>query len=130
MVIEKRDKNRKLFRDKHVEVVTVLRDDTVLRGEIEVKTSLRIEGSYEGKIICHGYLHLDKNSVVKADVEADVILVEGTVHGNIHAHHRAELAATAEVYGDVTTHKLVISDGVVFSGNCKMIREDGSYMNE
>ncbi|MBI4978377.1 MAG: polymer-forming cytoskeletal protein [Spirochaetes bacterium] len=121
------NKQRNLLRDtRNLEIATVVRKDVRLKGDINLHTSMKIEGEFEGSITCSGYIHIGKGAIIKADIKADVVAVEGTVTGNIYASHKAELGPTAEVHGDITTHKLKMADGVNFSGICKMLRDDGT----
>ncbi|MEK6793831.1 MAG: polymer-forming cytoskeletal protein [Spirochaetota bacterium] len=115
---------------RNLEIATVVRPDVALKGDISLHTSMKIEGKFEGTITCGGFIHIGKGAVINADIKADVVAIEGIVHGNIYASHKAELGPTAEVHGDITTHKLKMADGVTFTGICRMLREDGTPVSE
>jgi cytoskeletal protein CcmA (bactofilin family) len=47
-------------------------------------------------------------------------VIEGTVHGNIHAKRSVEIHTPAKVRGNITTPSLYIEKGVIFDGSCQM----------
>ena len=49
-----------------------------------------------------------------------IIIVEGKVEGNVTAKERVELLAPARLIGNITTPKLVITEGALFDGDCFM----------
>jgi cytoskeletal protein CcmA (bactofilin family) len=58
---------------------------------------------------------------VDGDVHVGTAIVNGHINGNIVAGQRVELRVGAHVEGDITTPALVLEEGVVFDGNCKMM---------
>ena len=61
--------------------------------------------------------------VVELAIEPRHINIGGIVHGNIIATEKLEMLSTGKVYGNVTTSRLKIADGVVFEGKCEMIKD-------
>ena len=55
-----------------------------------------------------------------ADVEVSIAQIYGTVDGNITATKRIELGRVAKVTGDIQTPALVIEQGAIFEGSCRM----------
>jgi hypothetical protein len=53
-------------------------------------------------------------------VEVSVAQIYGTVVGNVTATKRIELGRVAKVTGDIQTPALVIEQGAVFEGSCRM----------
>ncbi len=109
-------------------IATTLGKETSFSGTLRFKDSLRIKGKFEGEIDAMGRLIIDADAVVNARrIRATSVIVGGTVHGDIEAADRLEMLPTARVYGNVRTAKLRIADGVVFEGNCEMIRDPSSF---
>ncbi|GAK48967.1 hypothetical protein U14_00184 [Candidatus Moduliflexus flocculans] len=54
--------------------------------------------------------------VVKTDIEAENIVVAGTVLGNLLARHRIDILASGTVIGDVTAHRVFVAEGATFKG--------------
>jgi cytoskeletal protein CcmA (bactofilin family) len=95
---------------------------TWLKGKLKFSTSVRISGKFEGEIESTGFLYVEHNAEVRADIKAKFIVVGGIVHGNIEAYEKIEMLPTGRIYGNVRAAKLKIADGVVFEGKCEMIK--------
>ena len=46
--------------------------------------------------------------------------LSGQLQGNIVANERIEIKAPGKVYGNIQAPKVIIEEGVLFEGNCKM----------
>ncbi len=99
-----------------------------LDGEIRFKDMLRINGYVAGKIFSFkGTLIVDNSARVDADIDVAVCVVSGTVNGDVVAQQRVELGPAAVINGNISTGSLVMRPGAVFTGNCRMIKnEDGA----
>ena len=91
-------------------------------GNLSFKTSVKICGDFKGSIKTEGYLEIAPEAKVEAEIEADSIKIGGILRGNINKSDRVELVNTAQMYGNIVTKTLKIEDGVVFQGECKMIK--------
>jgi cytoskeletal protein CcmA (bactofilin family) len=49
-------------------------------------------------------------------------VIHGTINGDIIATQRLELGRAAKVNGNIQTPSLVIEQGAVFEGTCKMVQ--------
>jgi len=96
-------------------------------GQLTFQGSARIEGNVDGEIQCHGTLTIGERAEVRAKISGDVIVIRGKVEGNVVAKEKVELVAPARVFGDIDTPRLVITEGVVFDGDCTMgvARQEG-----
>ncbi len=112
-------KEKVYFADK---VVTVFGHETSFIGNLSFKTSVKICGDFKGSIKTEGYLEIAPEAKVEAEIEADSIKIGGILRGNINKSDRVELVNTAQMYGNIVTKTLKIEDGVVFQGECKMIK--------
>src|SRR5947207_14911412 len=99
------------------EFPTVLGPDASFKGEMSFEKGLKLQGRFEGKINTAGRLHVAREAKMQADVEAGAIMVEGDVRGNLTANDRIELKQSARYEGDLSTTKLVVDEGAVFSGH-------------
>ncbi len=106
-------------------ITTVFSKDTEFFGELSFKKSLQINGYFEGEIASGGFLVVGEGAVIKANIRAKTVILQGTVYGNIEATARLEIHTTGKLYGNIRTAKLQIADGVVFEGTCEMIKGDG-----
>jgi cytoskeletal protein CcmA (bactofilin family) len=103
-------------------IATVFGKETQFFGDLTFKKSLQINGIFEGEISSGGFLVIGEGAVVKANINAKVVIVNGTVYGNIEAREKLEIQPSGKVYGNIRTTKLKIADGVIFEGSCEMIK--------
>lgn len=94
---------------------------TVMAGEAVFKGMLRVEGKLTGHVTSEdGTLIVGTNGQVDADVAVSTATIHGTVNGDIIATKRIEMGRSAKVVGNIQTPALVIEQGAVFEGNCRM----------
>lgn len=97
--------------------------NTVLDGEVAFRGMLRVDGHITGRISSDkGTLIVSAGGRVEAHVAVAAAKINGTVHGDITATERIEFGRTAQVYGNIRTPALVIEQGAVFEGDCRMAR--------
>jgi cytoskeletal protein CcmA (bactofilin family) len=97
-----------------------------IKGELSGSEDLYVDGQVEGTInLLDNSLTVGPNGVLKADIHAKGIVVQGKVEGNIEAIERAELTKSAIVDGDVATARMVVEDGAYLKGKVDMQREKG-----
>jgi cytoskeletal protein CcmA (bactofilin family) len=100
---------------------------TVLSGEANFKGMLRVDGHLTGRITSeNGTLIVSSGGQVDADIDVAAAKINGVVNGDVVARERLELGRTAQVYGDIRTPQLVIEEGAVFEGNCRMRTAEAS----
>jgi cytoskeletal protein CcmA (bactofilin family) len=98
--------------------------DAELRGEIFFKDMVRVNGHVAGTIYSKkGTLIVDVSACVEANVDVGVAVINGTLKGDVIAHDRVELGPASKIYGNIWTRSLVIKDGAIFEGVCRMIDE-------
>ena len=97
---------------------------TNVTGEAAFKSLLRIDGHFSGRVTSPtGTLIVGSGGQVDANVEVAVAQIQGTVNGDIVASQRIELGRAGKVNGNIQTPSLVIEQGGVFEGSCKMIQQ-------
>jgi len=100
--------------------LTVIGADTRIKGEMFFEKSARILGSFEGKITAQGEVQIGNGANCNAAVEAEQIIVDGSVQGPLFARDRLTLTANAQVQGDLTAGTLVVAEGASFVGHCNV----------
>ena len=88
-------------------------------GLLTFKGKARIEGEFEGEIICQGTLCIGADARVDATIEVDELIVAGTLVGDAVARNRIELTATARVKGVIRAPHIALEDGCVLDGRCE-----------
>ncbi len=94
--------------------------DAEVTGKLSFTTPTRIEGKLKGEIRATCMIVIGTQATVHATVRAESIVVLGEVYGEVHAAQRLEIGKTGRVYGDVHAPSLVITEGGMFEGRCRM----------
>src|SRR5687767_121971 len=96
---------------------------TDVTGEANFKAMMRVDGHFSGRITSSsGTLIVGNNGKVDANIEVAVAVIHGTINGDIIATQRLELGRAAKVTGNIQTPSLVIEQGAIFEGSCKMLQ--------
>ncbi|HEX4066434.1 MAG TPA: polymer-forming cytoskeletal protein [Acidobacteriaceae bacterium] len=103
------------------ESTAVIGKSVQIRGEVKGNEDLVIEGLVEGTItLTDSRLTVGANARVTANVEARDVVVQGTLHGDVHAAGRIELRAGSNVTGDIRAARLSIEDNAIYSGKVEL----------
>ncbi len=103
--------------------MNLLGQGTSFNGTMTVKGSIRLDGRSDGNLRVSETLIVGKGGVVKGEVRAKDAVVGGRVIGKLVATERVEFQAGATLEGDLICKMLVIEEGAVFDGSCKMSEE-------
>jgi cytoskeletal protein CcmA (bactofilin family) len=79
----------------------------------------------DGKMNFEG-IHVGEGAIVDAQMNVDKAIICGEVRGAVNAANRVELKAPGKVLGDIRTPTLIVSEGVIFEGNCVMTKKEKS----
>jgi cytoskeletal protein CcmA (bactofilin family) len=90
------------------------------KGELEFEDTMRIDGSFNGKITSKNELIVGDSAQIEGDIHVGRIAISGTVTGKIVADQRVEIHRNGKVYSDIDTPALIIEEGAIFQGNCVM----------
>jgi cytoskeletal protein CcmA (bactofilin family) len=94
--------------------------NSVFEGKMTFEGVFRVDGKVEGEIFRSGTLIMSETAVIKGKVEVDALILNGIVEGEVTAKERVEIHSRGKLYGTILTPVLVIEDGGIFEGNCKM----------
>jgi cytoskeletal protein CcmA (bactofilin family) len=100
--------------------VSVLGPTLHFKGELHADEELLIKGKIEGSITHSQRLTVCQEGVVKANVHAQVIVVEGTVDGDLQAERSVMVKETAKLRGNITSPTVSIVEGAHFTGGIDM----------
>ncbi len=91
-------------------------------GKYTFTGTVMMNGKFSGEILTENTLIIGEKGVVKADIRAGNVVISGEVTGNVTATERVELRGTARVFGDVEAPVIVVAEGVLFEGHCRMTK--------
>jgi cytoskeletal protein CcmA (bactofilin family) len=97
-------------------VSAILDQGSSFEGRLTFEGTVQIAGDFKGEIFTNDTLVINKGSTVSAQIEADTIIISGSVEGNLFARKRVVMYPPATFRGTVTTPSLKIEEGVVFEG--------------
>jgi cytoskeletal protein CcmA (bactofilin family) len=81
---------------------------------------LTIEGIVEGSIANRSHqVTIGRRGRVKADVHARIIVVEGSIEGDLLGEEAVHMRRTARVVGNVTSPRITLEDGATVKGNIR-----------
>ena len=96
-----------------------------LTGELTFKDMLRINGHITGKISSpKGTLIIDASALIDGDIDVGVVVISGSVNGDVIGHERVELGPASIINGNISTRTLTMKPGAVFQGDCRMLKND------
>jgi cytoskeletal protein CcmA (bactofilin family) len=91
------------------------------KGELTGEEDLLIMGSVEGSVDLKGnHLTIGSEGVIKANVSARAITVEGRVEGDIVATERIAIKSSSQVKGNLKAERVTLEDGAKFRGSIDM----------
>jgi cytoskeletal protein CcmA (bactofilin family) len=102
------------------EISAYLGKETVFDGKMTFEGVFRLDGKFEGEIFESGTLVVGETATVKGKIALNTIVINGLVEGDVSATARVEIHSTGKVYGTLFTPILIINEGGIFEGNCKM----------
>ena len=102
------------------EINVFLGKDSAFSGKIISEGIFRLDGKMEGEIFHSGTLIIGETAAIKGKVEVNILTLNGMVEGEVTAKGRLEIHSKGKLYGRISTPVLVVEDGGIFDGNCRM----------
>ena len=97
-----------------------------IEGRYTFSGTVMLNGRFKGEISTTDTLIIGDKGVINGDIRAGQVLVSGEVVGNVSAAERVELKRTARVFGDVEAPIIVVEEGVLFEGHCRMTKANSN----
>ena len=99
---------------------TLIGPDMEIRGDLEFSGGLYVEGRIVGKVLAAAgkpaSLVLAEAGTIEGEVHVPVVIINGTLNGDVHAAERIELAQKARVQGNVYYTVVEMSAGAQLTG--------------
>jgi cytoskeletal protein CcmA (bactofilin family) len=96
--------------------ITLLAKGVVLKGEIHVEGTVRIDGRLDGDIQTKGQVIIGEDGLVQGTITAGTVISSGRIKAKVMADERVQLMRTATLIGEVLTPVLVIEEGAKLQG--------------
>ncbi|HSE03090.1 MAG TPA: polymer-forming cytoskeletal protein [Methylomirabilota bacterium] len=104
------------------ELTAFIDEGSEMEGRYTFRGTVMLNGKFKGEISSEDTLIIGERAVIVADIRAGRVLVSGEVTGNVRAMERIDLRRTARVFGDVEAPVVVLEEGVLFEGYCRMAK--------
>ena len=101
-------------------ISSVLGPTLKFKGELSADEDLLIKGRIEGSIKHTSSLTVGDGGHVKANVEAEYIVVEGRVQGDLNGSKCVKIRDTAKIDGNIVSPSVSLVEGATFNGKIDM----------
>jgi cytoskeletal protein CcmA (bactofilin family) len=96
--------------------ITLLAKGVLLKGEIHVEGTVRIDGRLDGDIQTKGQVIIGEDGLVQGTITAGTVISSGRIKAKVTAMERVQLLKTATLIGEVHTPVLIIEEGAKIQG--------------
>ncbi len=100
---------------------SIIGEGAVFKGDVSLKGLFRIDGDFRGSIKNADKVLVGRNGRAQCSINAGTVVVGGVVKGDIHSNEKVVVLSTGMVIGNIFTPRLMVEDGVVLNGRCKVI---------
>jgi len=100
--------------------ITLLAKGVVLKGEIHVEGTVRIDGRLDGEIQTKGHVIIGEDGLVEGTIMAGTVVSSGRIKAKVTANERIQLLKTATLIGEVLTPALIMEEGAKLQGTTDM----------
>ena len=112
-----------MFHKNTEKLESLIGSNSVVKGEIDTKGTLRIDGTVEGNVSAD-WVVVGENGTIRGDVIARGVVVGGNIDGNLRAKEIIEIKSKGKVCGEIIASKLTIAEGAFFEGRSSMQKEE------
>jgi cytoskeletal protein CcmA (bactofilin family) len=103
-------------------VTAFIDEGSEIEGKYTFSGVALLNGKFKGEIISSDTLIIGEKGVINATIRAGAVVIRGEVVGGVLANERVEMKQSARVFGDVEAPVVVIEEGVLFEGHCRMTK--------
>ena len=96
--------------------ITLLAKGVVLKGEIHVEGTVRIDGRLDGDIQTKGQVIIGEDGLVQGTITAGTVVSSGRIKAKVMANERVHLMKTATLIGEILTPVLLMEEGAKLQG--------------
>ena len=104
-------------------IKSLIAQGTRIEGNMKFDEGLRIDGEVFGDVHATAsegsLLVISEAAVVQGSIQADHVIINGTVRGPVHARELLELQPKARIEGDVSYVALEMHQGAMISGQLR-----------
>lgn len=102
------------------ERTSILGPTISFKGDLSAEEDLVILGRVEGTITHTQRLTIGQEGCVRASINAQQVIVEGRIEGDVRAEKSVAVRESAHMTGNITSPTVTILQGASFNGNVDM----------
>lgn len=106
--------------EQETQSINLIGNGTIIKGDVKANGDIRIDGTLQGSLHSKGKVVIGSSGMVEGEITCQNADISGVVKAQISVAELLSLKSTAKLTGDITTNKLAIEPGAVFSGSCTM----------
>lgn len=109
-------------KDKATASTSLLSTNVKIEGEVRGEENLHIDGQIKGSIKLNGDILVGNRGIVEAEIEANNVVIQGQVTGNVLARQQLEIQPSGKLIGDCSARSIDIKEGALFEGRSHMTK--------
>ena len=101
------------------QIDTIVGSDITFIGDLASGGNVRYEGNLKGNVNLSGNLIVGRNAFISGNINAKNVHIIGTVEGIVSCD-QLKILSTGKLTGDVYVDNIIIDEGAIFIGACKI----------
>jgi cytoskeletal protein CcmA (bactofilin family) len=106
--------------------INLIGNGTVIEGNVTSNGDIRIDGILKGNLLTKGKVIIGESGKLHGEVKCKQFDVEGVLEGKAFVTEIMTLRVKSKILGDISTNKLAIEPGAIFTGRCDMSGNNNS----
>jgi len=102
------------------EVNAFMGAETFFEGKLTYTGAVRLDGRFKGVIRSDDTLIVGETGRIEGELHVGITIIQGEVVGNVYGKERVELHHPGRMIGNITAPVVIMDEGAIFEGNCKM----------
>lgn len=95
-------------------------EGTNLEGKFSSNEDLLVDGSIKGDVVCKGNLIMGPTGLIEGTIHTHSATINGCIKGTLIVQGILHLENTAKVEGIILAESLIVDEGAVYNGECKI----------
>ncbi len=106
------------------EVNAFMGAETFFEGKLTFTGAVRLDGRFKGVIRSDDTLIVGETGRIDGELHVGITIIQGEVVGNVYGKERVELHHPGRMIGNITAPVVIMDEGAIFEGNCKMKKKE------
>lgn len=99
---------------------TIIDENTKIKGDFTADDDVTMGGNFDGTMKLNSLLLVGRSGKTKGKINAENMIVEGEVEGEVIVQNKIEIRASGRFKGNVICKRIAIEEGAFFRGDVNM----------